>query len=219
MVQADVSEDADSQILIRGYDENAQWVMTDHAGSHIDGEYVDISINPHYTTNKFTNITEVIKPATNGPVRLWQWDTALGLTTKALAYYEHDETLPIYRQSIIPGLGDLNGGCNSSSTTCSLNQITVQAKLRHIDVVRDNDFFLLGNMPALKLMVQAILKEERNLFDEAMAYELKAVQLLQEELNSYEGDGQVPILRTESPQTWGAGGVLNTVSLGYRLYY
>jgi hypothetical protein len=221
-VVSDVAESGSPRILLRGYDQNAAWIRTQDAGTWIDGEYVDISNNPNYTSNYFTKITEVVKDSTSGPVRLWEYDTLLGTVTRALAYYEPDETLPIYRASIIPGFSNLHG-CGSccgddNDSTCTNNQLTVIAKLRHIDVRVDNDFFLLGNLAAIKIMAMAILKEERNLFDESIAYELKAVKELQDELNSYEGDGAVPIIRTESPNTWGAG-VLNPVTLGYPAIY
>lgn len=104
-------------------------------------------------------------------------------------------------------------GCGDSDD-CSNKTVTVIAKLRHIDVSSDNDYFLLGNRGALKLMVMALLKEERNLFEESMAYEAKAVQLLQEELSAYEGDGALPTLKTEGRDTWGAG-VMTPVDFNY----
>lgn len=221
MVQASVSESTGSRILLRGYDENAAWIRSQdplNGNAWIDGEYVTISSTPVYSVHKFTSLTEVVKPVTNGPVRLWQYDTSLALVTKQLAYYEPDETLPIYRQSLIPGLGNIHGcGNNANSTSCQSNTITIAAKLRHIDAQGDADFYLLGNLGAIKLMVMAILKEERNLFEESMAYESKAVRELQDELNSFEGNGQVPTIKTESPETWGAN-VMNPVTLGYRVY-
>lgn len=219
-VVADVTESATARILLRGWDTSGQWIRTqDPAGSGnwIDGEYVAVSTVATNSTNRFSSLTEVIKPITNGPVRLYEYDNDLAAIVKAIAYYEPDEEVPIYRCSIIPGIGNIHGCGNPNGTSCSSNVLTVIVKLRHIDVRTGNDFFLLGNLAALKLMVMAILKEERNLFDEAMAYEAKAVRELQNELNSFEGNGQVPIWKTESPQTWGAG-VLNPVTLGTRIY-
>lgn len=220
-VVADVTEDADARILILGYDENAQWIRTQDSGEWIDGEYVDISTTPQYTTNFFTNITGIIKPATNGAVRIFEYDTTLATVTKALGYYENDEEVPLYRASMIPGLGNAgrcNGAVDEDDEPCDTKQITVIAKLRHIDVVNDNDFFLLGNLAALKLMAMAILKENRNLFEESMAYEAKAIKELQDELSSFEGDGALPTIKQESSMTWGAG-VLNYVTLGSRSIY
>ena len=214
-VVADVTESSGLRILIQGYDENANWIRTQSAGSWIDGEYVTISTTAQYTTKYFTNITGIIKPVTNGPVRLWEYDTTNAIVTKALGYYENDETTPIYRSSIIPGLGNRTS-CDNA--TCDSKKITVIAKLRHIDTVNDNDWFLLGNLAAIKLMAMAILKEERNLIEEATVYEAKAIKELQDELNSYEGDAAIPILKYENFQTWGAG-VINPITLGGRLIY
>jgi hypothetical protein len=214
-VVSDVAESAGKRILIRGYDENNNWVRTQDSGVWIDGEYVQITNANRFTANNFFKITEVIKDSTNGAVRLWQYDTTLGTATKQLAYYEPDETVPIYRNSLIPALAHQT---HDSSSDCESTTLTVIAKLRHIDVVNDNDFFLLGNMAALKLMSQAILKEERNLPDEATFYEAKAVKELQDELSSYEGDGQVPTIKMEGSNTWG-GNVLNPVSFGFRTHY
>ncbi len=202
-VVSDVGESATARILLQGYDENANWIRTQDAGSWIDGEYVTISTGGNNSTKKFTSLTGVIKPTTNGPVRLYEYDDTTGTFSKALAYYENDETVPIYRRSMIPGLNNLSG-CDGDST-CDNTKVTIIAKLRHIDVVNDNDFFLLGSISALKLMVMSILKEERNLIEEAIVYESRAIKELQDELSSFEGDGALPVLKTESSETWGAG--------------
>lgn len=219
-VTSDVTESATAKITVLGYDQNANWIRTQVSGTWIDGEQIAISTTGNFSTNFFTNITGIIKPVTNGPVRLLEYDTTLATVTKSLGYYENDEEVPIYRASMIPGLGDRSGCGNvdEDGEQCETKQITVIAKLRHIDVVNDNDFFLLGNLAALKLMAMAILKENRNLFEESMAYEAKAIKELQDELSSYEGDGALPTMKQESPEIWGAG-VLNYVTLGYRTIY
>jgi len=210
-VQADFQENAGLKILLQGYDQNAQWIMTNDAvtGRKVDGEYVTISNTGTWQTqNIFTKLVRVQKPVTNGPVRLLEFDTATNLVIKQLAYYEPGETLPWYRRSFLPGLANINGcsTCNCAEPTtgdCGNTTVTVMAKLRHIDVVAENDFLLLGNLGALKLMVMAILKEERNLLTEAVGYEAQAVKLLQEELSSYEGDGALPTLKWDDSEIFG----------------
>lgn len=214
-VQSDFAETSGARILLQGYDENSNWIMTtdSQTGQKIDGEYVRISnTGTNQTTNIFTKLVRVQKPITNGPVRLLEFDTSNNLVIKQIAYYEPGETLPWYRRSFLPGLSNVNncGSCSdcgqsSSDSDCNNKVVTVMAKLRHIDVIADNDFLLLGNQGALKLMVMAILKEERNLLEEAVAYEAQAVKLLQEELSSYEGDGALPIIKYEGRETYGAG--------------
>lgn len=211
-VVSDYTEAAGLRILLLGYDQNAKWITSIDGGKRIDGEYVTISTTATLSTNFFSKLVRVQKPITSGAVRLFEYETATLLQVKQLAYYEADETLPWYRKSFLPGIANQSScDCNCDQpSTCKTKFVTVMAKLRHIDVLNDNDFLLLGNLGALKLMVQAILKEERNLLTEAVGYEAKAIKELQDELNSYEGDGAIPILKTEDRETYG-GAVLNVV--------
>lgn len=214
-VQAAVNESAGLRILLQGYDENGNWIRTLDGATWVDGEYVTISTTLQTTTNYFTVLTGAVKPATNGSVRIFEYNVTTSAIVKTLAIYENDELVPIYRRYMIPGLENMSG-CGDDDADCSENkQVTLMVKLRHIDVVNDADYLLLGNIGAMKLMVQAILKEERNLPNEAMIYEANATRLLQDELSSYEGDGALPTVRTEGRETWGAG-VENVV--GYNFY-
>lgn len=224
-VSAEVNEAAGARILIRGYDGAGAWIRTEEpaaSGIYIDGEYVNI-VNG-VTTNSvkvFSAITGVIKPITQGPVRLWQYDVPTAAIVKQLAYYEPTEEVPIYRASLIPGLATRRGcppltncGCRDNDRT----QVTVMAKLRHIDVVDDNDFLVLGNEAAFALGAQAILKERRNLWDEAQKYWASAEKELENELSSFEGDGALPTYKTEGTGSWGAG-VQNALPLGWPITY
>lgn len=220
-VTAEVNEDASARILLRGYDQNGAWIRTEEppaSGTYIDGEYVRIQAGvTHYSTSLFSAISGVIKPSTNGPVRLWQYNVPTAAIAKQLAYYEPTEEVPIYRASLLPGLATRRGcppqtncGCRDEDRT----QVTVMAKLRHIDVRDDNDFLVLGCEAAFVLGAQAILKERRNLWDEAQKYWASAERELQNELSSYEGDGAIPTFKREGQASWGAG-VQNAISLGW----
>lgn len=208
-VIADVAEAASSQILIQGWggatSSSMDWIRTQVGGTWYDGEYVNISTTAQLTTNFFKKITGITKPVTNGPVRIFEYENSTGLQIKQLGYYEADEKVPLYRKSFLPGIGNMTGCSDSSDNSCTTKQITVIAKLRHIDVTGDNDYLLIGNVGALKLAVQAVLKEDRNLMEEAAGYWGIAISELQAELSTFEGDGSIPILKTESRDTWGAG--------------
>ena len=215
-----VTEAAGARILIRGY-AGATWVRTQDpaaSGNWIDGEYVQIEGGAtHYSTNQFSAITGVIKPVTNGPVTLWQFDVPTSSIIQQLAYYEPDEEVPIYRASLLPGLKTRRGcppltncGCRDTDKT----QVTVKAKLRHIDVRNDNDFLVLGCEAAFVLGAQAVLKERRNLWTEAQQYWASAEKELQNELASFEGDGAIPTFKYEGRDSWGAG-VQNAITLGW----
>jgi hypothetical protein len=200
-VFADVAEAAGSQILLQGYDENGQWIRTLVSGAWIDGVYVDILTTGAVSSVFISSLTGAIKPQTNGPVRLYEFAPATGVQ-RQIAYYESDETRPVYRASFVPGIEDM-GACTDA--TCSQKAVTVLAKLRPMPVAGDNDWLLLGNAPAIKLMVMAIRKEENDHWAEAQAYETKAVQLLEEELSAHMGDGMVVDIRVQNDDWMGAG--------------
>lgn len=220
-VTAELPEAAGAMILLRGYDQLGKWIQTEYpvaSGIYIDGEWVRIENGvTHYSTKLFSSITGVIKPITNGPVLLWQWDVPTASLVKQLAYYESDEEVPIYRASLLPGL-ETRRGC-PTRTNCGCQdvdktQVTVMAKLRHLDVHNDNDFLVIGCEAAFILGAQAVLKERRNIWDEAQKYWASAEKELENELQSFEGDGALPTLKSESSATWGAS-VQNAISLGW----
>lgn len=203
-VLASVTESASARILIQGWDQNANWIRTQDAGTWVDGEYVSITTSGAQTTNLFSNLTGVQKPVTNGPITLWERPLALGTNLNQLAYYEADETLPIYRRYQVPGLPD-TGACCGQDSECSDRAVTLMAKLQHIPVTLDTDWLILGNRTAFKLELMAIAKEEMNLFEEAMNHEARALAQLEYELSSYEGDGVVPVLRVDNSGIFGSG--------------
>lgn len=213
-------ETTTEEILLQGYDENAQWIRTLHDGAYIDGEYLSIGSVPTLTTRFFTKLTGVQKPLTNGLVILSEYETAAGLgVVKTLAQYESDEMLPVYRASLLPGISTMHGcGGSASSEDCSTKQVTVYAKLRHIDVANDRDWLILTSPDAIAEMTVAIYRGDNNLIGEAAAAEALAVRILQEELNAYEGDGPLPVLTSEDRATYG-GGVVGAIAAPWPYYY
>lgn len=214
-VHSDVAESSSSRILIQGYDENSQWVRTLDSGSYVDGEYVTISTNYQYTTTRWSNITGVQKPVTNGAVRLYEYSTTLSSAVKALAYYENDETVPLYRRSMIPGLGE-TGACCGADSDCTNKTVTVMAKLRFIPVRNDIDYLMIGNSPAIKDMVRSCWFSDRNDIQNAGIYEAKAVDMLKKELQSHLGTGTVVPIRAEGMATF--GGNFENVMTNYLTY-
>jgi hypothetical protein len=164
-----------------------------------------IRVTGYQSANIFTNVTRVIKPVTNGSVRMFERDTVLNVD-KPMAIYEPDETTPSYRRSRIPGL-DSVGGCGDSSCPEGFTTVNVKAKLRFIPVVNDNDWVLIGNLPAIKEMVMSIQKAEKHLWQEATVYEARALTELGKELVDYEGEGSIPKYDVQSTALFGAGNV------------
>lgn len=190
--------DVGKTMILQGYDENGDWIRTQDGSSHIDGEKVTLvaSSSSVTTTNKFSGLSGVIRDKTNYNVLLKEYDTAGG-TDRTIAEYQPTEARPTYRRSLIAGLPDT-----------STKTVTVVGKLRFVPVENDNDWLYINYEGALKLMVQAIRKEETN-SEDASRYEGKAIQLLQDQLLHYLGDGAVPIPRIQNAATFGGGGVAN----------
>lgn len=210
-VYGTVSADNGQLITLQGYSAtDGQWIRTFVGGEWIDGEQVAINTTPTLSVNTFMKPgpVRVIKPVTQGPVLLYEYDTVTAMQVKQIAQYEPDETLPLYRKSLLPELDQL-GNCNtcsgSTSTACKSKYVTVMAKMRFVPVSQETDFCVIGNINALKLEVMAVLKEERNLIAEADAYHQKAVRLLREELAAYNGKGVVAPIRVADQETFGAG--------------
>lgn len=207
-VYADIAEDPNAVILLQGYDQNGNWITTQVNGEWIDGEYVGISTTPQTSYNIFSSLVAVQKPITNGPVRLYEYNTS-DATQRAIAYYETDETNPSYRKSYVGGLR--RNSCGSvSDGECELKTVTVMAKLEFIPVRRDTDWLLIGNLPALKDCMQAILKWEMDLPQEAQYYFNKSVATLRQELSHYRGQSVVQPVRMQ-PRNVGGPAVPNMI--------
>jgi len=198
-----VAEDAGSQLLVQGYDENGNWIRSLVGSTYVDGEYIDISTTKTRSTNIFTAVTSITKPVTNGPVYLSKVDASSVVTL--IGYYEADETLPNYRRSLIPGLADApNYVCGDGDPLTDRRAVRAVVKLEHIDVVNDNDFFVIGNVSAIKNSAKAVQLEEQQNLQESIQHFQLALQLLDNELKHYEGTSNVEPLKIES-DTWGAG--------------
>lgn len=202
-VYCDIDESPTPDILLQGYNEDGNWIRTLVSGDYIDGEYVTPTPTGALTVNKFTSLTGVQKPVTDGMIRLYEYNTT-DTTQRAIAFYEPDETRPVYRRSLISGLSN-RGSCQSNAdATCNKKTVMVIAKMAFIPVRLDTDWLLISSIPALKAMCQALRKEENNLWDEAKKYEANAVAILDEQLNAFLGDSEIVAVRMPHPSIYGS---------------
>jgi len=127
------------------------------------------------TTNTFKSITGIQLPAGRVDyVSLYAVDPA---TNKMyfLSKYHPDETFPGYHRYKILGKCCEDDIC-----------VTLRCKLRYIPASRADDVLLIQNLDALKFMVIAIREENARNLQEALAYEQKAVFVLDEDLRNQE---------------------------------
>ncbi len=200
-VYNDLPVDNGKTILLQGLDENGNPVLTDSGDTPGEEVVFNAATPPVTNTIWFPDgLAGVQKEPTKGPIRLYEYDPITTLQ-RLLAVYEPDETLPEYRQSIIPGIQ-----CGrSGSANCSQTQIIVLAKLKFTPVNVPTDYLLISNPAALKDMVQSVKKRQDNLISEAVAYEQSAVAELERELADFHGDGTSDPVATINTQQFGAG--------------
>lgn len=207
-VYADVNEGSGKYIILQGQDENGNWIRTQSGSTWIDGERVAIPSSANLqslTTKKFSKLSRVIKDATSGNVRLYEYDSTNSTNIRALAVYEPDEKLPVYRRSFLPGLSQQHSG-----GTCESAQVDVSAKLLFMPVANENDFVMLGNIDALEEMTRGLVHFDNRNFADGFTCERLALGLLNDELSQYLGDGPVVAMRVEK-DNFGAGEVENCV--------
>ncbi len=201
-VYCDANEAAGAQILLRYYDSNGQKVYSTVLGATEEGEYITLPAGGGYAYSTYEvmpyGLYAVIKPTTNRVVRLYEY-TVAGGALKPLAYYEPDETVPVYRASLVPALN--RGGCGGASDSeCSSDTVTIRGKIRFIPAYNDNSILCIPYASAIRLGAQALKKEEDNLLQEAELYWGKAYQILNQQLHHYQGDGAISPIQVESMQ-------------------
>lgn len=149
----DVSLDAGVQATVMGIDENGNWIRTLAGGSYEDGEPIMASQIGTLSTHIFSDITGFVKPVTAGVLRLYAVDTITGLQT-LLANYDYETTTPSFRVWYCQALDNPQVAANPVF-------IDLLVKLDFVPMVNDTDFAMIGNIPALKVMCQAVLDSEK----------------------------------------------------------
>jgi len=203
-VSVDVTEDAAATILLQYYDSSGQWVRTQPGGTWIDGEEITLPATGAFAYTSLevmpNGLTRVIKPVTNGIVRLWEYDVAT-TNLRALAVYEPSETIPVYRRSTIPNLPQIP--CCTRTEECDKISVEVIGKIRFIPVAVDNDFLCISHQDAVRLACQAIHKEESDMVDDAAKYWMLANRCMMKQLEHWLGHGAVQPMRMVGANTWG----------------
>jgi len=150
----------------------------------INGQWSDLPM----TTVSYREITGWSKPVTKGYV----WLYAVNTTTNAmflLAIAHPDDTHPTWRRYKIT---------NTSYGICS--NILVLAKIKWVELTRDDDILPIQNLDALKLMVMAIGLENAKDLNGAMNFEANAVRLLNEQEKNKVVASGVPAILDQEPE-------------------
>lgn len=163
-------------INLRGLDESN---LPINAGK---GEDLDLSVDGDTTTATFKAYTQiqVVKPPTNGIVKLYAWD---GTTETLVGYYYPGDKVISYRRYSIPN---------------AVNYETVQVACtqKFVPLVYDNDVIWPDNIGALEAGLLGLHYERATQADLSSYYWNLAYQLLNGSLQQEHGNPivQVPIL-------------------------
>jgi len=203
---ADNASDAGKQVLVRYYKSDGNKCYSTVGGLTVEGEYLTLVAPVNYVYSTYEVLPggfyDVVKPVTLRMVRVFQY-TVAGGALKPIAYYEPDETNPVYRRSILPGG---SGTCCSdaeSQDTCATHSVDIVGKFRHRAVSKDDDALIIQSGEALRMMVQAIRKEEDSMFQDATMYEARAEKILDDQLKHWNGSGVVSPIKVVGCSTFG----------------
>lgn len=203
-VYADKTESANKYIWLEFYDPNGQWVRSEipaSSGTWYDGERITIPTTAGtyaYSTNrvKAGGLVRVKKDTTNGVIRLYEHNVTT-TALRPLGYYQPDETVPMYRRSLVP---------NHSSGSCEQQSMVVAAKLRFIPITGDQSWVLISHRGAMRLACKAVLHEECDQWDKAAVNWGQAFSCLGLQLANHKGAGERITLNVQSSATFGGGG-------------
>jgi len=203
MVFSDTAEVAGAEILIRGFDETNREVRTQIDGTWHMGEYVPITRDVGYfTNNTFSQITSVQKPVTNGYVYLSavtadDWDDPATFSREHIAGYHPDETRPEYRRYAF----------KTDAYTAELDRsyrVNALVKMRFVPMTRLTDVCVIDNMPAIKMMLQAMRYYDSGDVNKGREFEKQAETILLEDTDDFETSDVIPEFQMHG---FGAGSV------------
>ena len=197
------------QLTVRGLGQKGDEVMTTVGGAWSPGERFGINrwadgiegqvagqwADLHLSASYFTQITQVYKPVTKGPVCLYAVDT---VTNKMyfLVKMVPAATTPSYVRyrvtnmacPVPPVTGDTLTDVAQHDCACILAIV----KVRYMRATRADDVMAVQNLSALKLGCIGINAENRGDFNASRAAESEALRLLLEEKQNAESASGLP---------------------------
>lgn len=195
--------ETDQTVRVLGYDDDGKWIRTQNGdGEWEDGEVLDLSSSPVVSTNYFavgspTGI-QFSSSERKGEVYLYSLDD--DTEELQLATYQYNEQIPVFRRSILSGLPRTVDG---EDPRCEC--VIVLARMRFQPFQADTDYVQIGNVAALKSMIQYVWKRDNSKFQEAQFCRTEAIRLMNNELKQYNGYGARKVFPFLNKQLVGSG--------------
>jgi hypothetical protein len=130
-----------------------------------------------------------------------------------LAAYEPGDANPEFRVQYIPNFITQT---NPPPPNPQQRQIQGLCKMELVPVVNPTDFLMVRNLPAIKLAMMAIKKEQFDIMADGVNYWAMAIKCMENELRSFQGAGErVPIQVDDSGGNSAMGGFGSGWGRGY----
>jgi hypothetical protein len=182
IVFSQYTENTGSEIRIFGLDPSGNEIYTiQPGGGYAPGEMVPLSISGTTTVNTFSKITNIEKPQTQGPVRVYEVDPANAGNHIMLAILDPTERVPSYRRYYCDDIPVI-------TLTEPPVRIRITGIRRFLPIQNDTDFMILSNLGALRLEMMALDREDGNDFQSSAEFHKRALDLLQAEAKQYQQD-------------------------------
>lgn len=172
-------------VTICGYDSNRAWVRSQVGGVWIDGVQLplngDLSVNYADTPILFSEVTQVILPVRNAIAELYWVDTIgnIYLTGR----YDYWETSPGFRLYWFPTVAKNPG-----------KRIHALCRVAYRPAINPTDPLLIPSLPALRLAMRALAKEDANDPATAMGFWESAKAVLQAEAKQFYNGAVQPVV-------------------------
>jgi hypothetical protein len=181
IVYSDYTEAAGDVIRIFGLDTNGNEIYTSQNGVYAPGELITLSIAGVTSVNTFSKITNMQKPSTVGPVRIYEVDPNNASNHIMLAILDPSERVPSYRRYFCADIPQLES--NDSPV-----RLRITGKRRYLPITQDTDFLILSNVSALRLEMMSLDREDGNDFQGSAEFHKRAQDLLTAEAKIYQQD-------------------------------
>lgn len=177
------------EINLQGYDPDGFLIRSLNDGTAGDWQSgisvpLDWTVPYVQTTQEFKNLTAVVKPTTNGYIRVTAFN---GTTEVEISEYAPGQTTCTFRNYFIQSLWRQDQGVRN-------RVVLARARCRYIPVTKNNDVLIIGNIPALKAMLQSQWKRDAGSLDESEYYLNACVRILREEATAYSGKSRTPAI-------------------------
>lgn len=197
------ADDAVLNLTIRGYGANGDEIRTVQDGVLAPGETLRVNrwhlgvegqilnmASQAMTTNLYTSVGRVYKPASSAAVSLYAYDSATG-AMYFLSKMEPDVTVPSYRRYRLTGMDEpVVNADKEIETDCA--SVLMLVKIGWVRATRPTDILTIQNLSALKFGAMALVAENAGSYDASLAAWAQAIRIIKNQQADRDGNVSIP---------------------------